>query len=934
MYSCRSSVYRIKKKRKIGKCWTLLSLFIIFIVLLNILYVSNTLNNQTQIEGNSFDHLVSPLEEDTSFLDLSADLDDIIKYPFLDNFSDIWLFFNSNYETNLNLPIATYFRNGDEDGTITDDKVYPVDNLYLYKSLLKDEVNATSTYNNYLDLRESLFWYEGTSQTYDYGFIRSVDDSTNEIFDDRRYLSDNLVAINLLLDNVGDQIGTINIDGSTPADSIEEIFNLINSTILWDNTYNGFYDHNSTTDKYTYSNLYGILTCLKIKNLYENLNLDAQIRDRAELLANLTMTELFDNDIWDPTYSGFDYYALQDWTGELSSNLKYLKTNALGIITLLEYWLETGMNSNSDYFNYAVALYNRMDTNMWSPNLGGSYNAYEFNRGFNWGSSGENRKIDLEGNALMLYACARFFEVTGNYTYYERAWDIYETFETEFYDESVSAYRSSISNPFNADKDFHANLILCDAYNKAYNLYNKTTLNSEFNVSQNVPDYIFNQDMMNLTSVYSYRNQIQYYNTTTEVYESKNIVYEIEDGEITYLFKKPNTGELFDTVSTAIVSTPTTLLYNITDLVSIGNDYSLWVYANSSKLATAFTLKHFNVVSGLIKVDILGLPSTLYQGPTFNVTLQINNTRKENVFLNVSMESEDINNETQLIFLETLVLTNITFNLTAKLDANLGSHELQFTFSGGSILYLEIVELIEIGYSFDYRDFIYDSRTVKGGSIQLSLKVINFLPNSSQFLNISITGEHLQYDILDEVFLTQSEIRTLYYDLEISDLIVANSTEVLMQIKKGETVFYNKSFTIYLDPKFEIISVSFPSTVPQGQYADFILVIRNNQEISESFSLWINGQQVETNLNGLGPGDNKLIAQVMPSIFPYDFQAKTYTFTLRDAQGEILAQYYYEIALELTTFNLIVFYVLPILIPIAILLFYKNKELQRKLLRR
>ena len=84
----------------------------------------------------------------------------------------------------------------------------------------------------------------------------------------------------------------------------------------------------------------------------------------------------------------------------------------------------------------------------------------------------------------------------------------------------------------------------------------------------------------------------------------------------------------------------------------------------------------------------------------------------------------------------------------------------------------------------------------------------------------------------------------------------------------------------------------------------------------------------------MSPGENKLLAKVLPSIFPYDFQVKSFAFTLKDNEGEILAEYYYEVALELTPFNLMVFYVLPILIPIAVLLYYKNKELQRKLLRR
>jgi len=706
---------------------------------------------------------------------------------------------------------------------------------------------------------------------------------------------------------------------------------LINSSTFWDETNKGFYNHNSTNYKYTESNLYAILTCLRIKNLYENLNLNSLVRDRAERLANLTMTGLLSNDIWDQTYKGFKYYAKRDWTGETGSNFKYLKTNALGIITLIEYWLESGMRPTSIYIDYATTLFDKMENRMWSPNIGGVDNAYEYSRDRFWGGAGANGTLDLEANALMLYACARLFEVTGNFTYYERAWTLYETFESEFYDKSVNAYKSSISNSY---KDFHANLVLCDAYIKAYELYNKTTIDSSFNVSQTIPNYIFNQDTLNLTSTYSYKKLIEFYNTTTDNYEFKEVKYEITEGDITYLFKKPEDGELFDTITDPIISTSTTLLYDITDQISIGDNYYLWIYANSSKLGTAITLKRFNVISGLIEVDILGLPRILYQGPTLNITLQINNTRNENVLLNVSMGSVDINNETQLVNLERLVLTNITFNLTAKLDANLGEHELKFTFSENEIIYLEIIKIIEIGYSFDYRDFIYESRTVKGGDIALSLKVINFLPNSSQFLNISFTGEHLSSPILDEIFLTKKEIRTLYYQLHISELIIANSTEIIMRIKKGETIFYNKSFSIQIVPKFEIISVSFPSSVPQGEYADFILVIRNNLKVSESFSLYVNGEKVNTNLLGLGPGENKIIAQVLPSIFPYDFQSKTYTFTLRDYQGEILAQYYYQIALELTTFNLIVFYVLPILIPIAILLYYKNKEIQRRLLRR
>ncbi|MFX1289088.1 MAG: hypothetical protein ACFFFY_11090, partial [Promethearchaeota archaeon] len=91
---------------------------------------------------------------------------------------------------------------------------------------------------------------------------------------------------------------------------------------------------------------------------------------------------------------------------------------------------------------------------------------------------------------------------------------------------------------------------------------------------------------------------------------------------------------------------------------------------------------------------------------------------------------------------------------------------------------------------------------------------------------------------------------------------------------------------------------------------------------------------VETNINGFGPGINKVVFEVIPSINPYDFGKKSYTFELRDSSNNPIARYYFEVQLELSSFNLIVFYILPVLIPISIVLIYKNKEIKHKLLRR
>jgi hypothetical protein len=274
----------------------------------------------------------------------------------------------------------------------------------------------------------------------------------------------------------------------------------------------------------------------------------------------------------------------------------------------------------------------------------------------------------------------------------------------------------------------------------------------------------------------------------------------------------------------------------------------------------------------------------------------------------------------------------VTFNLTTILDAAIGPHSISFQFKDGDITYLIINRTINIGYSFDYSSFIYDNSIVNGESGFVSMILTNFLPNSTQIFNVSFyQDDFVIYQ--EEILLFKKEIKPMYFILNYTfssdDLL-----NITMAISKGETKFYTRQFFVEIIPKFEILSVSFPEIVEQGVTAQFILTIRNNQDNSESFTLYVNGEKVATNLNGLGPGINRIVYEVLPSINPYDFGKKYYIFELQDSSNNPITKYYYEIQLELSVFNLIVFYILPILIPICIALIYKNKEIKHKLLRR
>jgi len=918
------STFSSKLKRKKGRNFFKLALcmFFIFIFTINAFYLDY---NIKQDYNNSKDNLYQDFDiKNETNLNIAAG-PEIFVDPFTVNFSKVWNFFRTNYTSDLEMDKDTYYRFGNNLGVVSFDKVYSIDNLLLYKTLLKDDTDAIETFDTYLKLRESPLWYQDSINQNSYGFVRAVDNTTGEIFDNDRYLIDNLMPIFLLIENIGDQINSININSIYPKDSIEEIFTLINSSQFWDDVYEGFYDTNSTTDKYAESNLNAVLALLDIHRIYEQLGLNVDIKNRAFELANITMNKLLD-ELWDNFNGGFEYYGLYDWNSTTGSTYKYLQTNALGIITLLEYWKESGMQSDSTYLKNATILFNLMDA-LWDY----GFNAYEKSRDAFWTLSGANRSIDLEANSIMMSACLKLFEYTGNVTYYNRAWKLFNTFEDYFYDEAVNSYKSSIDSPVNDNKNLYANLRLCEAYLNAFEIYNSTQLTSEYNVTSEIPDFLFNQDVLNITSIYSYRKTDQFYNITTKTYESFTIESQIDNASISYIFKNPE-NEILVTLSQQVTNTSTTFLYNITDAFEIGEGYFLQIFVNSSNFGTSHVLKQFNVISGLVDSPILGLPSVLYQGPIINITVPINNTRNQNVNLTVSMEGIDIFNEIQNITFNTLVLTNVTFNLTATLGATIGPHTISFIFKEGNITYLEISKIINIGHSFDYTNFIYQNTIVNGVSAFASLTLINFLPNSTQKLNVSFY-EDGNLILRKETHLIEDEIKTVTYYLDYPDT-ETHIVNVTMKISKGDTDFYSKQFNVEIIAKFEIVSASFPETTLQGSTAQFILIIQNNLDVSEPFIFYVNGVSVDTNLNSLGPGLNRIVVEVIPSINPYDFGKKSYTFEIKDSVNEPIAKYYFEVQMELSSFNLVLFYILPILIPIGIILIYKNKEIKNKMLRR
>ena len=291
----------------------------------------------------------------------------LLQDPFTINFSYIRNYFNTYFKTDYGYIREEFSKN-----------ISSGDNLLLYKSLEKlgQDFDESETLNAYINLKSTPLWSDGNGNFNESGFIRFLNGTTGDVIDNKRYLIDNLMPIFLLLENVGQ---------ATPNILIEELFNLINSSIFWDGDNGGFLEFNSSSsEKDTKSNLYSILANLLIYQFFKDKPSYLAIANRAFDLANLTIIKLMD-EMWDegvgPGDIGFYNRADPYWnTIDGPQRYKHLDVNALGIITLIDFWIATGMDNNSLYFKNATILYEKLDEQLWETSIG----AYNFSKRYDW----------------------------------------------------------------------------------------------------------------------------------------------------------------------------------------------------------------------------------------------------------------------------------------------------------------------------------------------------------------------------------------------------------------------------------------------------------------------------------------------------------------------------------------------------------------------
>ncbi|GAH07884.1 unnamed protein product, partial [marine sediment metagenome] len=109
----------------------------------------------------------------------------------------------------------------------------------------------------------------------------------------------------------------------------------------------------------------------------------------------------------------------------------------------------------------------------------------------------------------------------------------------------------------------------------------------------------------------------------------------------------------------------------------------------------------------------------------------------------------------------------------------------------------------------------------------------------------------------------------------------------------------------------------------KGLRAFLIIKIINNREVPLNFTLYINNIPFPTNLDQIGYGENEIIVDFTPSINPFDFETKEYVISIKDDSGKVLIIETFQTEIRLSVLNFMLFYLIPILLPVLIIIYYK-----------
>jgi len=793
------------------------------------------------------------------------------------------------------------------DFTITNTTHYATDLIYFLMGFAPTVANLDT-----IDYAETPLW-DATNG----GFYSEMDSSLTTVSSEKKAF-DNLLYILSLIEGkqyATDQSSLISKITMQWGDTVDE---------FWDDTNNAFNHSNAALLKrYSADNFLAVIVAFSI---YRSSLFTSTFRNNAKLYGVDIMTA-FNTAMYDGINGQESFYNTSNLDNTIGSNSKNknLFTNALGILALLEWNIINGYEKNSIEVLKAEKIWRFLNNKLYD----GGYNLYihETNVNGTIPIVPDGANMYLLENAWMLKATLELFKHTGNTTYYEKALDHFGGIEENLYD-SVNYGYTSLFGSSEKSMDSYGMLLY-----SVYDFHDIFT-QSQISITLNQSEYIYQVDtQMNFSLSFNIKMQFSY----PIISQSWSISAPIINADITYILRY--------TENNTIVSTDTAMtngtgqdvfLYDLSALSSV-YDYKLNIRCNKTGYDVGILTTDVPLSAGIEIVETSKLYDTLHQGDT--VQLKIIYTSSLPNDLNAITKTSGVNfiEESSLRHIitredeidgktESLVVVNIS----AREDAELGPQFLDIiVLNNFSVpIFLEKIELDMFS-------------VVEVSSIFISQYLVNFTPTNLQFTffnHRSMENENVSVEVNGTAFVYSN---TTIIDLlplvekSVSIPLIPNNKAKMgvlafkITVWRDYTVIFHQEFTILAVPEIEILVLySDQLQILQGQTPSITVRIQNYNSSAKQIRILSNGDLITEKT--IPTGETGFLVELgRPIRNPYNIGEETYELTILDGTGEILATKVIMVNVKPSTLNIFLFYVIPILIPVGIIVYFKYKEFEQ-----
>ncbi len=652
------------------------------------------------------------------------------------------------------------------------------------------------------------------------------------------------------------------------------------------------------------------------------------VRDSAANFGEQIMTT-FNLEMYDAISGQQGFYNTSDIeNNKIGSNYKNLLTNALGILALLEWNIHNDYAVDSSEVLQAENIWRFLNAKLFD----GVDQLYITETNFN-GNIIINSDMYLLQNAWMLKASLELFKHSGNTTYYISALDNFNGIENTLYNQSNHGYYSLAGS---IEKNLAGYGMLVNSLTDFYEIYSESEIITEFNQSE----YIYELDPnMSLTLSFYITMDFSY----AVLGQSWSISAPIYGASINYILRYAKNTTIISSESRVTdASGNNTYSYDLSTLTSY-YAYELYILCNRTGFIIGVEKVTIPLVSGIeiISLELIDDPNhfdePLRQGNSVEYNITYTSSRTDDINATTITAGENFNEEISAHFIllredeiDGKKEVSIIARVNAKDSSEIGNQILEISVlnNNSKPIFYEEIE-VEIKSVVEIESIWLNEYLIDFNPENLMLTFYNHHGINNQSVTVEINGTEFTYsNTLVEDLLPRTR-REILIPVIPNELAKMGSLNFDLTIWRGDVIIFTQDLSIQAVPEIEILSITTQSlNLLQGQAPTVTVRLFNYNSSYKQIFVKSNGVQVLDKTVIFG--ETRFVVELDKKIRnPYNVGEEVYEIEIVDNLGKILATKVITVNIKPTTLNIFLFYVLPILIPVGIIVYFKYKELEQ-----